>query len=207
MEKFLNECIILSMMDSLYTAASALNASSQVADVTANNVANANTPSFRSRLSSLSELSGGGVKFSSSRLSNNLAPLIPTSYNRDFAIFSEESELRAAYSDAFHSFATDAFGNLREPNGDILFTGTGGNVRVDGEGFIYKNGVVKGQVLPANSYEPTGATILQGYMVGSNTDIARETVNSMLNTSYFKANANTIMNTDRMIGTLLSISA
>lgn len=198
------------MIDAMFGAVTALNAAAVVSAVTANNIANSRTPSFKSNSAFLSELSSGGVKLNSIRPNNNQGSLIPTGVLSDVAVFGNGSneDLLNTYSYVAGRFAVDDFGNFRGPSGELLFTGAGGNIRLDNEGNLYNGDELLGTITPAGqeeNYEPTGFSILSGYMVSSNVDIADEMVNNMVNQRFFEANAITIRTSDEMLGTVINM--
>lgn len=201
------------MINAMFGAATAMNAAAAVSAVTANNIANVKTPSYKSNSAFLSELSTGGVKLSAIRPNNNQGSLIPTGVPSDIAVFGNGSEedLLNTYSYAAGRFAVDDFGNFRGPSGELLFTGAGGNIRLDNEGNLYSDGKLLGTIIPAGAegqeYEPTGFSILSGYMVSSNVDIADEMVNNIVNQRFFEANAVTIRTSDEMLGTVINLKA
>ncbi len=200
------------MINAMFGAVTALNAAVAVSAVTANNIANVKTLSYKSNSAFLSELSTGGVKLSAIRPNNNQGNIIPTDVPSDIAVFGNGSEedLLNTYSYA-GKFAVDDFGNFRGPSGELLFTGAGGNVRLDNEGNLYSDGKLLGTITPAGAegqeYEPTGFSILTGYMVSSNIDIADEIVNNIINKSFFEANAVMIRTSDEMLGTVINLKA
>lgn len=197
----------------MFGAATAMNAAAAVSAVTANNIANVKTPSYKSNSVFLSELSTGGVKLSAIRPNNNQGSLIPTGVPSDIAVFGNGSEedLLNTYSYAAGRFAVDDFGNFRGPSGELLFTGAGGNIRLDNEGNLYSDGKLLGTITPTGAegqeYEPTGFSILSGYMVSSNVNIADEMVNNIVNQRFFEANAVTIRTSDEMLGTVINLKA
>lgn len=196
----------------MFGAVTALNAAVAVSAVTANNIANVKTLSYKSNSAFLSELSTSGVKLNAIRPNDNQGSLIPTGVPSDIAVFGNGSEedLLNTYSYA-GKFAVDDFGNFRGPSGELLFTGAGGNVRLDNEGNLYSDGKLLGTITPAGAegqeYEPTGFSILTGYMVSSNLDIADEIVNNMVNQRFFEANAVMIRTSDEMLGTVINLKA
>lgn len=201
------------MINAMFGAVTALNAAAAVSAVTANNIANVKTPSYKSNSVFLSELSTGGVKLSAIRQNDNQGSLIPTGVPSDIVVFGNggEEDLLNTYNYAAGQFAVDDFGNFRGPSGELLFTGAGGNVRLDNEGNLYSDGKLLGTITPVGaevqSEEPTGFSILSGYMVSSNVNIADEMVNSMINQRFFEANAVTIRTSDEMLGTVINLKA
>ena len=200
------------MINAIFGAVTGLNAAAAVSAVTANNIANVKTSGYKSNSAFLSELSTGGVKLSAIRPDNNQGSIIPTNILYDIAVFGNGSEedLLNTYSYAAGKFAVDDFGNFRGPSGELLFTG-GGNVRLDDNGNLYSNGKLLGIITPTGAegqeYEPTGFSILSGYMVSSNVNIADEIVNNIINKSFFEANAVMIRTSDEMLGTVVNLKA
>lgn len=199
------------MINAMFGAVTALNAAAAVSAVTANNIANIKTPSYKSNSAFLSELSAGGIKLSAIKPNENQGSLIHTGVLSDIAVFGNgsENDLLNAYSYAAGRFAVDDFGNFRGPYGELLFTGAGGNVRIDNDGNLYSDGRLLGTITPVEmkgqEYEPTGFSILSGYMVSSNVNITDEIINDIVNQSFFEANAITIRTNDEMLGTVINM--
>ncbi len=199
------------MINALYSASSAINASNSVASVTANNIANVNTPSFKSKMSVLHDMSNGGVSLSAIKINNQNGYIIPTGNPLDIAILGrrkdDEEPILDYYSQIMNNrFSIDDLGNLRSPQGDILFTGVGGNVRLDTSGNLYSDNKLIGHLQVANNTPlPTGSSILSGYRVGSNVNLADEMVNNMVNLRYLQLNAVTVRTSDEMLGTILNM--
>lgn len=200
------------MIDAMFGAVSALNAATTVSAVTANNIANSRTPGYKSNSAFLAELSKSGVKLSSIRPNNNSGSLIYTGVPSDIAVFGKGSneDLLNMYSYAAGRFSIDDFGNFRGPSGELLFTGVGGSVRLDTEGNLYNGddliGTIK-SVVQGEVYEPTGFSILSGYMVSPNVNMTDEMVTGMVNQRFFEANALTIRTNDEMLGTVVNLKA
>lgn len=200
------------MIDTMFGAVTALNAAATVSAVTANNIANLKTPSYKSNSAFLSELNNGGVKLSNIRPNNNQGSLIPTNEATDIAVFGNGSkeELYSTYSYVANKFSIDDFGNFRGPAGELLFTGAGGNVRLDNEGNLYSENQLIGTITPTNGnqdFEPTGFSILSGYMVSSNVNISDEMVTGMVNQRFLEVNTAVIKTADEMLGTVINMKA
>ncbi|MBQ3033028.1 MAG: hypothetical protein IJD28_01500 [Deferribacterales bacterium] len=196
------------MINSLTTAASAINAATSVSAVTADNIANVKTPSFKSRMSVLSDLSSGGVRLSAIKVNNSNGSLISTGNPHDVVVIGKNiEEPTPFYSDFSRSkFHIDDLGNLRSPNGDILFATAGQNVHIDESGSLYSNGQLVGRLEAVEEvYIPTGATILAGYVQASNVDLSSEIVNNMLNLRFMQANTVTVKTADEMLGTVINL--
>lgn len=196
------------MINSIYTAATAINAAATLQAVSSHNIANSRTSSFRANLATLVELNHGGVRLNPLRQYNGFGYLENTNNPTDIAIFGKNNydALNNIYSEYYNRFSVDDFGNFRGPKGELLFTGAGGNVRVDPEGNIYNNDELLGRVTPADQIEePTGYSILSGFMMMSNVDIADEMVNNILNERFLQFNALTVKTSDEMLGTVINL--
>lgn len=199
------------MINALYTASSAINAAQTSSSVTANNIANVNTTSFKSKMAVLHDMSSGGVNLSALKINNQNGYIIPTGNPLDIAILGkrndDEEPLLDYYSQIMSNrFSIDDLGNLRSPKGDILFTGVGGNVRLDTSGNLFSDNKLIGHLQVSNNQPlPTGASILEGYKVGSNVNIAKEMVDNMVNLRYLQLNATTVRTSDEMLGTVLNM--
>ncbi len=200
------------MTDAFNSAVSALNASASVAAVNAGNTANVNTPSFKSRMAVLSDMSRGGVRLSAVKMNKSDGYAVPTGNPGDIAVFGGKgSDVSSAdyYGAAAKRFSIDDLGNLRSPSGSILFTGAGGNVRLDADGGLYFEGELIGRIdaVSGEYYIPTGASVLSGYVMGSNVDVGFETVSGMINLRYFQSNAFTVRAADEMLGSVIDLKA
>lgn len=199
------------MINALYSASSAINVATTASSVTANNIANVNTPSFKSKMSVLHDMSNGGVNLSAIKINNQNGYIIPTGNPLDIAILGQrkddEEPILDYYSQIMNNrFSIDDLGNLRSPQGDILFTGVGGNVRLDTSGNLYSDNKLIGHLQVVNNAPlPTGSSILSGYRVGSNVNIADEMVDNMVNLRYLQLNAVTVRTSDEMLGTILNM--
>lgn len=201
------------MINAIFGAMTALHASATLSNITANNIANVKTPSYKSKSAFLSELSSGGVKLKDIKVNNNYGRLIPTGIASDIAVFGKgnENELLGIYNNVAKKFSVDDFGNLRGPAGELLFTGAGGNVRLDSNGNIYNDEKLLGTIYPADNNNQndmiTGYKILSGYIMSSNVNIAEEMVNNIINKSFFEINTLTIKTSDEMLGTVVNLKA
>lgn len=198
-------------MNAIYSGLSGMQAAEAVQSVTANNIANINTPGFKSRLASLAELSGGGVKVAGITANTADGYPIPTNNPRDIAIFGQSQNIEDVgeyYGNIAARFRMDSFGNLLDPTGNLLFTGAGGNVRLDTDGNLFQNDKLIGTITAAGGQSgetQVGETILSGFLMGSNVNITNELVNNMTNLRYFQLNAKTVTTADEMFGTLLDM--
>lgn len=199
------------MINAIFRTVTALNAATTISAVTANNIANVRTPSYKSNSAFLSELNTGGVKLSAIKPNENNGHFIPTGVSSDIAIFGSgnEEHLLNTYGYAAGRFAVDDFGNFRGPSGELLFTGAGGNVRLDNDGNLYHNDILLGTISPEGvgeqKYEPTGFSILSGYMVSSNVNITNEMVNDMINQKFLEINTAVMQTADEMLGTVINL--
>ncbi|MDE7169165.1 MAG: hypothetical protein K2N67_03110 [Mucispirillum sp.] len=197
------------MIDAVFGAATALNAAATVSAVTANNIANVRTPSFKSKMAVLSELASSGVKVNAIRENGSFGTAVPSGVPTDIAIFGRDNpkDLMNIYGDIARRFSIDDFGNFRGPAGELLFTGAGGNVTLDTDGNLFKDGEPIGVITPTenNGYVPTGYGILYGYIAGSNVNIADELITNTVNLRFFQFNAITVKTADEMLGTVINL--
>lgn len=197
------------MIDAVFGAATALNAAAAVSAVTANNIANVRTPSFKSKMAVLSELASSGVKVNAIRENGSFGTAVPSGVPTDIAIFGRDNprDLMNIYGDTARRFSIDDFGNFRGPAGELLFTGAGGNVTLDTDGNLFKDGEPIGVITPTenNGYVPTGYGILYGYIAGSNVNIADELITNTVNLRFFQFNAITVKTADEMLGTVINL--
>ena len=190
------------MIGAITAAAQALNVGSSIANVRANNIANINTPSFKSRLTSLSEMSQGGVGLNPLRINTDSGSLLYTGNPQDVSIVNRHGGVGGYQSPGNRSFRLDG-------NQDISFTSLDtADLSVDDDGFLYNNGEPIGRLnsLGGNlgAISPTDS-LMSGYQVTSNVNIVTETVGSLVNNAYFKANALVITSSDDMMKRLIDI--
>lgn len=217
------------MINTLFTAASAANVVVNATAVNSNNIANANTQSFKSSSTTFKENLHGGVGISSIRKNNTQGYLIPTGNPNDVAVVDKydnyqrsqngrnSNDLSDENSDIYNAFgqyaskrfSIDDFGNLRAPNNDLLFTGAGGNVSLDSEGGLYQNGEQIGTLRPMDDTEftPTGYSFLEGYQMGSNVDLAENMVGLNINQRFLEFNTLTIQTADSMLKSVIDMKA
>lgn len=198
------------MIDAVFGAVSAINAGAVVSAVTANNIANSRSNSFKSSYVTTSEMAGGGVAVNGTKKSEAIPYVVPSGNPSDIAVFGKDNldDLNNVYSYSAGRFSIDDFGNFRGPTGELLFTGAGGNVSLDSDGNLFKDGELIGSITTAdNANLPTGYSILSGYTAGSNVNLATEMVNNMVNQRFMEANILTIKTADEMLGTVVNLKA
>ncbi|MGA1846035.1 flagellar hook-basal body protein [Deferribacter abyssi] len=200
------------MIKGLYSALSALNASTVYQENTANNLANVNTPGYKKTVTYNQELSKGGVKVYSLYDTKSPGYLIYTGRNLDLAIngdgyFKLIDNTREIFT-RNGNFKMDKNGNIVDNNGRVLLNiGRTGDVRVASDGTVYIDKEPLGKIelfTPSGKKIPDGGyEILPGYLEASNVDMAREIVNMMANNRYFQANIKNIKTVDEMLGTII----
>ncbi|MBC7196579.1 MAG: flagellar hook-basal body complex protein [Deferribacterales bacterium] len=207
------------MIQGLYSALSAIVAGDNRISLTANNIANVNSTSYKSQYSVLSELSKGGVKVISVNSDKSQGYLIHTGRNLDLAIngngyfkvYGENGENLTREG----NFYLDKNGEIVNANGERLTDGLNLNnndeISIDTKGNLLVNGqkVFKIDIfsdndkpVPENSYE-----IMPGFLEASNVDLAKEIVNNIVDLRYVQANTKTIKTTDEMLGYILDIKS
>lgn len=205
------------MIQGLYSALSAINTGTQLQNITANNIANVNTPGFQGSMSVLGDLSNGGAQILSITQNGNTGYLIRTDQPFDMAI-NGDGYFQLDSGNGFEytrngSFRQDVDGNLVDSNGSILIElpedatdisiGADGTI-TSGDQFLGNISIFdqSGNQLPTNNYE-----ILSGYLEGSNVDITKEIVDNMINLRYVQANSKTINAVDEMMGTIIDMKS
>lgn len=203
------------MISAIHGAAQAMNVGTNLANITANNIANINTPSFKAKLATLSEMSHGGVQLTSIVLDTSSGSLIRTGNPNDLTVISKYGYGASERGQGNGGAEWTNPSNLRMfrlDNGEeICFTPLDtSNLTVDDKGYLYSNGDRIGQLnsIGGNLGDiMPNDTLMQGYQVTSNVNLAMETINSITNTAYFKANAKIIQTADEMTKTLIDIVA
>jgi flagellar hook-basal body protein len=209
------------MIEGLYSALSALNASSTRQNVTANNVANVSTPGYKTKVTNLGDIKGGGVNVISVESKDGISYLINTGNNLDLAIngngyfrLNDNNSLPVLTRNG--SFRVDGENRLVDSDGNILFQlplnlDNQGirNLNIDREGNIYNNQNYLGSIDIVDKYgniRPNGTyEILSGYLEASNVDMAKEIIDSMINLRYLQANVKTVQTNDEMIGNIIDL--
>jgi flagellar basal body rod protein FlgG len=209
------------MIDGLYSALSALNTAEKKQAITANNVANANTPGYKAKVANLGDMNTGGVNILSVESPDGTNYLIETGNNLDLAIngngyFRLNNNNNSPVLTRNGSFRVDSENHIVDAAGNILFdlpanftTNDIKSISIDENGFIYNGGELTGalnivdaygNIMPPNTYE-----ILSGYLEASNVDMAREIIDSMVNLRYLQANTKTVQTTDEMLGNIIDL--
>jgi flagellar hook protein FlgE len=208
------------MIQSLYSASSALRAYSAAQNVTAHNIANVNTPAFRSSFSAFSEIANqGGVRVSPVRTDESTGYLISTGNPLDLSIKgsgyfrvtdAQGNEALTRRGD----FSLDAEGSLVDRSGNILAANAaadGGRLEIDKDGNIYSDGAFRGRIEVVDSggnEMPEGTFEIEtGTLEASNVDIAKEIIDSMVYLNSYKANIVTTQTADTMLGTIIDMTA
>lgn len=207
------------MIQGLYSALSAIVAGERKISVTANNIANVNSTSYKSKYSVLSELSKGGVKVISVSSDKSQGYFIHTGRNLDLAI--NGNGYFKLYGDTGEkltregNFYIDKNGDMVSADGSRLTEGLNlknkDNISIDLKGNILVNGVKvfkinifndNGNPALENSYE-----IMPGFLEASNVDSAKEIVNNIVDLRFVQLNTKTVKTTDEMLGYILDIKS
>lgn len=207
------------MLDSLYTGANAISTYENALSTTANNIANINTPYFKSNSIQLAELKHGGVAVSSIRQNQELSYTIQSGRTLDFVIDGEGmfrlDDNGQDYFTRRGDFTLDAEGNITDREGRILLP----EVIDEGEsisdadiaedGTITVNGEFRGKV---DVYSQYGEEIAEnhyrlrtGELEASNVDLAREMVNMMITQNAMTANYANVRAGDEMLGMIVDM--
>jgi flagellar basal body rod protein FlgG len=209
------------MIEGLYSALSALNASETRQNVTANNMANMSTPGYKVKVSNLGDINGGGVNVISVDSIDGTSYLINTGNNLDLSIngngyfrLNDNNSLPVLTRNG--SFRVDGENRIVDPQGNILFqlpqnlnSQDMNNLNIDKDGNIFNDQNNLGTLDIVDKYgniRPTGTyEILNGYLEASNVDIAKEIVDSMINLRYLQANVKTVQTNDEMLGNIIDL--
>lgn len=205
------------MIQGLYSALSSISAGNERQNVTANNIANVNTPGFKGSVSVLGELKNGGAQVLSITQNNNTGYLIQTGQPFDMAI-NGDGFFQLDTDNGFEltrngAFRQDAESNLVDSNGALLLELPAGtdDISILPDGTVTSGNETVGQIpiftqggnqLPSDNFE-----LLTGYLEGSNVDITKEIVDNMINLRHIQANAQTINTTDEMMGTIIDMKS
>jgi len=195
------------MIPAINYAMSALQASGQRFTVHANNVANVNTPGFKSSRALQSTLPGGGTHISSTQRDFSQGALELTGRPTDFAVDGPGFiPLEGNTFTRNGAFSYDANGDLVTADGLLVemdevmeFPNPDGLIDVGGSQFALSE--FSGETFPSSS------SLISGALENSNVDIAKETVGQILAQRNFEFNLVTIKTADEMMGTLLDLFA
>ncbi|MDR0453276.1 MAG: flagellar hook basal-body protein [Deferribacteraceae bacterium] len=201
------------MLAGLHTAASALSAGVKVAAVNAHNVANVNTPGYKSSYAALSEMATGGVKVSSILRNSSQGSIRSTGQPYDLAIIGKGNfELNDGLGPLYTRngvFSRDYAGNITDPLGRVLFRDTPYDVSIGEDGTIYNQNNPIGRI---QLYDGTGAPIAQtaqhivsGWLEMSNVSILNEIVDQILYQRAFEANARSVRTMNENLGTIINM--
>ncbi|ADD67865.1 fagellar hook-basal body protein [Denitrovibrio acetiphilus DSM 12809] len=207
------------MMQGLYTGANAISVYKNSLINTANNVANINTPYFKSNTLQLNEMEQGGVSISSIRQNQDLSYTISSGRTLDFVIdgsgqFRLEDNNGTSYT-RNGVFYLDAEGDVVDSGGrklledvvkpgesaESLSVGEDGSFTVDGE-FRGKIDVYDsyGNKIPENLY-----MLRSGMLEVSDVDYAREVVDMIVTKNAFSANTSSVRTYDDMLGLIVNL--
>jgi len=208
------------MIEGLYSALSALNVADKRQNVVANNVANVNTPGYKTKVTNLGDIGGSGVNVISVDSVDGTSYLIKTDNNLDLAINGDGYFRLYNSNDAVltrnGSFRVDSANRIVDSKGNILFQlpqnlDSQGiqSLTIDKDGNVYNNQNNLGSLTIVDKYgevKPPGTyEILSGYLEASNVDMAKEIIDSMINLRYLQANVKTIQTSDEMLGNIIDV--
>lgn len=206
------------MIQGLYAALSAITSGSTRQDVTANNIANVNSSGFKTSISVLGELKQGGAQVLSVSQNDQTGYLINTGQPLDLAI-NGDGYFRVEGNEGFDytrngAFRQDADGNLVDTNGRVLIELPEGTeeISIAADGTVSSEGNTLGTI---STYNPENGSpvntanyeVLSGFLEGSNVDITKEIVDSMVNLRYVQANTQSITTVDEMMGTIIDMKS
>ena len=201
------------MLAGLHAAASALSTGATAAAVNANNVANINTPGYKSTYAALSEMLTGGVKVSAIQSNNSQGAIYATGQPYDLAVigkgnFGLDDGLAPVYT-RNGVFSRDYAGNITDPLGRVLFHDTPHGVNIGEDGTIYNYGEAIGKI---QLYDGIGAPmtqtaqrIMSGMLEMSNVSLLNEAVNQIVNLRIFQANTASVRAMNENLGTVINM--
>lgn len=209
------------MIQGLYNSADALNTYKTSLAVTANNIANINTPYYKSNTLQLYDLENGGVNVSSIRQNQSLSYTIQSGRTLDFVIDGQGSfklnDNGNAYFTRNGSFYLDGEGSIVDSKGrtlleDIVQPGESvQDFSITDNGEVTINEQYRGKIDIYDSYGnkmPEDLYSLRsGELEVSNVDYAREVVDMMVNQNAFSANIGAVRTHDEMLGLIVNLVA
>jgi len=209
------------MIQGLYNSANAINVYNTSLAVTANNIANINTPYYKSNTLQLHDLKQGGVAVSSIRQNQSLSYTIQSGRNLDFVIEGKGNfklnDNGNAYFTRNGSFYLDGKGDIVDSKGrallqDVVQPGeTIEDFSITDEGEITVNDQYRGKIDIYDSYGnkiPEDLYSLKsGQLEVSDVDYAREVVNMMVTQHATSANVASVRTYDEMLGLIVNLVA
>lgn len=210
------------MLQSLYTGADAISTYKNSLITTANNVANINTPYYKSNSLQLSELKQGGVNVASIRQNEQLSYTIASGRTLDFVIDGQGGEFKlddngSDYYTRNGVFYQDTAGNIVDSEGRLLLKDVVrpdesiSEFEISGDGTFSIGGEVRGKVdvydKQGNKKPDDAFELKTGVLEASDVDIAREIVDMLTTSSAMTANYANIRTTDEMLGLIINMVA
>jgi len=210
----------MNMLQGLYTGANAVDTYKNSLITTAHNIANINTPYYKSNSLQLQDLKYGGINVSSIRQNEQLSYTIQSGRTLDFVIDGRgEFKLDAGGDEYFTRrgvFQVDAEGDLVDSRGrvllaDVLEEGeTPSQISVAENGVVSVNNQERGKI-DLYSRE-TGQKIADkefrlktGMLEASNVDIAREIVDMLTTQRAMSFNYANIRTNSEMLGLIINL--
>jgi len=207
------------MIQSLYTAANAIDTYKNSLIITSGNIANINTPYYKSNTIQLQELKNGGVSVSSIRQNQQQSYTISSGRQLDFVIDGPGNfKLDDGGRDHFTRngiFYQDEEGSIIDSEGRILLRDvfepdeSMRDAEIGEDGTFFVNGEVRGKVDVYNSYgeriPDSQYDLRTGEIEVSDVDYAREVINTIVQQNAFTANVASLRTNDEMIGLIVDL--
>lgn len=207
------------MLQSLYTAANAIDTYKSSLLTTANNVANINTPYYKSNSLQLASLKQGGISVSSIRQNQSQAYTITSGRTLDFVIAGPgQFRLNQDGQDYFTRkgiFYVDGQWSLVDSDGRVLLDNvvqpgeTASQVQVDDRGNVMVGDKVRGKI---DIYDAYGNKMTEdqyqlksGEVEASDVDTAKEVVNMLVAQKATLANYTVVRTNDEMLGLIVNL--
>jgi len=205
------------MLQGLSANVTGINAYKNSLITSANNIANINTPSFKSNSLHLSELKNGGVQVSAVSSNNQQGYLIQSGRTLDFAIqgdgyFKLQGDDGGDYFTRKGNFYVDGEGSLVDERGRTLVedvVDVGDKLSIEDDGGILVNGERVGEIPifdnNGNRIQQDRVDLRSGALEASNVDYAREIVNMMVSQNAMKANITSARTHDDLLGLIVNL--
>lgn len=207
------------MLQSIYAGANAISTYKNSLIASANNVANINTPYYKSNSLQLADLKQGGVNVSSIRQNQQLSYTIASGRTLDFVIDGPgQFKLDNGGEDYFTRrgvFYLDAAGNVVDGEGRMLLADvvrpdeTEAEISIDDKGVFSVDGEKRGKIdvydnkgnkQPEDTYK-----LKTGVLEASDVNFAREIVDMMMAQRSIEANYGSIRANNEMLGVIINL--
>jgi flagellar basal body rod protein FlgG len=204
------------MLQGLSSNVTGINAYKNTLITSAHNVANINTPAFKSNTLQLSELKNGGMQVASIRQSDLQSYSINSGRPLDFYIngdgYFKLDDNGEDYFTRKGNFYLDAAGSLVDERGRILMEDVvepGDKLDISDDGGVYVNGEERGFIGLFNKngeeFPRENVDIRSGALEASDVDYAREVVNMIAASRSIESNITSMRTHDDLLGLIVNL--